>query len=282
MEENKLVGQAQLVNAALAAAHKAGELLRANWMQAKRIEVKSDPTDIVTNVDKEVETMITNFLLSAFPNHGIVAEESPATPGESPYCWYIDPIDGTTNFAHTYPHFCVSIALAHGTSILVGVVYDPLRDETFCAQRGKGATLNGKPIHVSSVSSLDRSLMLTGFPYDRRQRSEFYLRFYRAFMIRTQGVRRSGSASLDLCYVAAGRVDGFWEWQLHPWDTAAGALMVEEAGGKMSDFSGDSFDLFGEQTLASNGLLHQEAIAVLQEVTAATEQEGKLCCGPET
>lgn len=272
----------KFVNAALTAAHRAGELLRANWMRAKRIEVKSDPADIVTNVDREVEAMITNFLRSTFPDHGIVAEESPAAQGKSPYCWYIDPIDGTTNFAHTYPHFSVSIALVRGASVVVGVVYDPLRDEMFCAQRGKGATLNAAPIRVSSVSSLDRSLMLTGFPYDQRRRSEFYLLFYRAFMLRTQGVRRSGSASLDLCYVAAGRADGFWEWRLHPWDTAAGALMVEEAGGKMSDFSGDPFDLFGEQTLASNGLVHQEAIAVLQKVITATEQEEKPCCEPET
>jgi len=272
----------EFVNAALTAAHKAGGLLRANWMQAKRIEVKSDLADIVTNVDREVEATITYFLRSAFPDHGIMAEESPAIQGEGPYCWYIDPIDGTTNFAHTYPHFSVSIALARGTSMLVGVVYDPLRDEMFCAQRGQGATLNGKLIHVSSVSSLDRSLLLTGFPYDRRRRSEFYLRFYRAFMLHTQGVRRSGCASLDLCYVAAGRADGFWEWRLYPWDTAAGALMVGEAGGKMSDFSGGPFDLFGEQTLASNGLIHQEVIAVLQEVIAAMEQEGKLCCEPET
>ncbi len=261
----------EFVNVALTAAHKAGELLRANWMQVKQIEVKSDLTDIVTNVDKESEVMITNFLRSAFPDHGIVAEESPAAPGKGPYCWYIDPIDGTTNFAHTYPHFSVSIALAQGASMIVGVVYDPLRDETFCAQRGKGVTLNGRPIHVSSISSLDRSLLLTGFPYDRRRRGEFYLRFYRAFMLCTQGVRRSGCASLDLCYVAAGRAEGFWEWRLHPWDTAAGALMVEEAGGKMSDFSGAPFDLFGEQTLASNGLVHQETLAILQEVTTATE-----------
>jgi myo-inositol-1(or 4)-monophosphatase len=261
----------EFINAALTAAHKAGELLRANWMQAKRIETKSDLTDLVTNVDKEADAMITDFLRSTFPDHGIVSEESPAVQGKGSYCWYIDPIDGTANFAHTYPHFSVSIALAQGASMIVGVVYDPLRDETFCAQRGKGATLNGTPIHVSSAPSLDRSLMLTGFPYDRRQRSDFYLRFYRAFMLRAQGVRRSGCASLDLCYVAAGRADGFWEWRLYPWDTAAGALIVEEAGGKMSDFSGSAFDLFGEQTLASNGLVHQEAVTILQEVITTTE-----------
>jgi len=156
--------------------------------------------------------------------------------------------------------------LAHQSQLLVGVVYDPLRDETFCASRGHGATLNGKPVHVSPAPTLAQALLLTGFPYDRRKRSEFYLRFYQAFMVRTQGVRRRGSAALDLCYVACGRADAFWEWRLHPWDTAAGALMVEEAGGKMSNFSDEPFDISGEQTLASNGLLHQEVIEVLRHV----------------
>jgi myo-inositol-1(or 4)-monophosphatase len=153
--------------------------------------------------------------------------------------------------------------------VIVGVVYDPLRDETFCASRGNGATLNGSPIHVSPSPTLDQALVLTGFPYDRRKRSEFYLRFYQAFMVRTQGVRRSGSAALDLCYVACGRADAFWEWRLHPWDTAAGSLIVEEAGGRMSNFAGGLFEVTEEQTLASNGLLHGEMVAVLQHVLAA-------------
>jgi myo-inositol-1(or 4)-monophosphatase len=150
--------------------------------------------------------------------------------------------------------------------MIVGVVHDPLRGETFCATRGNGSTLNGAPIHVSQSSLLEQSLVLTGFPYDRRKRSEYYLRFYQAFMMRTQGVRRCGSAALDLCYVACGRADAFWEWRLYPWDTAAGSLIVEEAGGKMSDFTGNAFDIHGEQTLASNGLVHAEMTRVLQEV----------------
>jgi myo-inositol-1(or 4)-monophosphatase len=259
----------QFLTVALEAAHRAGALLRDNWLKPKTIEVKTDIVDLVTNVDKAADALITSMLRMHFPTHQIIAEESAVTGQESPYRWYIDPLDGTTNFAHNFPHFCVSIALMHESQMIVGVVYDPLRDETFCASRGNGATLNGHPVHVSPASILEQALVLTGFPYDRRKRSEFYLRFYQAFMVRTQGVRRSGSAALDLCYVACGRADGFWEWRLHPWDTAAGSLIVEEAGGKMSNFFGESFDVLGEQTLASNGPLHQEMIEVLRQVLAS-------------
>ncbi len=258
----------QFLTVAQEAAHQAGALLRANWLEPKTIEIKTDIVDLVTNVDKAADALITNILHACFPTHKVIAEESAVSGQESPYRWYIDPLDGTTNFAHSFPHFGVSIALAHESQMLVGVVYDPLRDETFCASRGNGATLNGSPIHVSPSPTLNQALVLTGFPYDRRKRSEFYLRFYQAFMVRTQGVRRSGSAALDLCYVACGRADAFWEWRLHPWDTAAGSLIVEEAGGKMSNFSDEPFDITGEQTLASNGLLHQEMVEVLRQVLA--------------
>ena len=258
------------VEAATTAARVGGETLKATWRRDKQIEIKSGPVDIVTNVDRVVERGIMELLRSRFPEHGIVAEESPQERTASPYCWYVDPIDGTTNFAHGYPHFAVSVALAHEGVPVVGVVYDPLREETFCARRGGGATLNDAPLHVSTVSGLEQSLLLTGFPYDRRERSAFYLRFYEAFMCRAQGVRRSGSAALDLCYVAAGRAEGFWEWRLQPWDTAAGVLMVEEAGGGVSDFCGARFELLGEQTLASNGLIHAGMIGVVRDVLART------------
>jgi myo-inositol-1(or 4)-monophosphatase len=258
----------QFLTVAQEAAHQAGALLRANWLEPKTIEIKTDIVDLVTNVDKAADALITNILHACFPTHKVIAEESAVSGQESSYRWYIDPLDGTTNFAHSFPHFGVSIALAHESQMLVGVVYDPLRDETFCASRGNGATLNGSPIHVSPSPTLNQALVLTGFPYDRRKRSEFYLRFYQAFMVRTQGVRRSGSAALDLCYVACGRADAFWEWRLHPWDTAAGSLIVEEAGGRMSNFSDEPFDITGEQTLASNGLLHQEMVEVLRQVLA--------------
>jgi myo-inositol-1(or 4)-monophosphatase len=257
------------LSAAQNAAHQAGALLKDNWLKAKTIEVKTDIVDLVTNVDKASDALITQLLRTQFPTHQIIAEESAISGQPSDYRWYIDPIDGTTNFAHSFPHFAVSIALAYQTQMIIGVVYDPLRDELFCAARGDGATLNGRPIRVSPTPQLDQSLVLTGFPYDRRKRSEYYLRFYQAFMLRTQGVRRCGSAALDLCYVASGRADAFWEWRLHPWDTAAGSLIVEEAGGKMSDFSGQLFDIAGEQTLASNGQVHAEMVEVLQGVMEA-------------
>ena len=258
----------EFLSAAQNAAHQAGALLKDNWLKAKTIEVKTDIVDLVTNVDKASDALITQLLRTQFPTHQIIAEESAISGQPSDYRWYIDPIDGTTNFAHSFPHFAVSIALAHQTQMIIGVVYDPLRDELFCAARGDGATLNGRPIRVSPTPQLDQSLVLTGFPYDRRKRSEYYLRFYQAFMLRTQGVRRCGSAALDLCYVASSRADAFWEWRLHPWDTAAGSLIVEEAGGKMSDFSGQLFDIAGEQTLASNGQVHAEMVEVLQGVIA--------------
>lgn len=266
----------QFLTVAREAAHQAGALLRAHWLQPKTIETKTDIVDLVTNVDKAADALITGILHTRFPTHQVIAEESAVSGQESPYRWYIDPLDGTTNFAHGFPHCAVSIALAHESRMIVGVVYDPLRDETFCACRGQGATLNGNPIRVSSAPTLDQALVLTGFPYDRRQRSEFYLRFYQAFMVRTQGVRRAGSAALDLCYVACGRADAFWEWRLHPWDTAAGSLIVEEAGGTMSDFSGEHFDVTGEQTLASNGTIHAHMLEVLQEVMAVDPDERTL------
>ncbi len=259
----------EFLSAAQNAAHQAGALLKDNWLKAKTIEVKTDIVDLVTNVDKASDALITHLLRTQFPTHQIIAEESAISGQPSDYRWYIDPIDGTTNFAHSFPHFAVSIALTHKTQGIVGVVYDPLRDELFCAARGDGATLNGRPIRVSPTPQLDQSLVLTGFPYDRRKRSEYYLRFYQAFMLRTQGVRRCGSAALDLCYIASGRADAFWEWRLHPWDTAAGSLIVEEAGGKMSDFSGQLFDIAGEQTLASNSQVHAEMVEVLQGVMEA-------------
>jgi myo-inositol-1(or 4)-monophosphatase len=259
----------EFITAAQEAARQAGALLKENWLKTKTVEIKTDIVDLVTNVDKASDALITGILRSHFPTHQIIAEESAVSGQESPYRWYIDPLDGTANYAHSFPHFAVSIALAHESQVIVGIVYDPLRDETFCASRGNGAILNGRPIRVSQAPTLDQSLILTGFPYDRRTRSEFYLRFYQAFMVRTQGVRRCGSAALDLCYVACGRADGFWEWRLHPWDTAAGSLIVEEAGGKMSNFAGGLFDVTGEQTLASNGLVHQEMVEVLQQVLAS-------------
>lgn len=252
---------------AAAAVREAGALMRVRWRGTKTIHYKS-PIDLVTETDRETEALIVARLRRAFPDHLIVAEEASAgaklhPPAADCYVWYLDPLDGTTNFAHAFPQFCVSLGLARGTDLLFGIVYDPVRDEIFTAQRGCGARLNGAPIHVSAVEELDRALLVTGFPYDRRQRTEFYVGFVTDFMTRAQDIRRTGSAALDLCYVACGRFDGFWEWKLKPWDIAAGALIVREAGGAVTDFSGAALDLYGEQTLASNGQLQSAMIAVL-------------------
>ncbi len=246
----------------------AGERLRAVWRGSKRVEYKG-PVDLVTESDREIEALIVERLRAAFPDHLIVAEEasagiSPARPPADRYAWYLDPLDGTVNFAHGHPQFCVALGLAYGAELQLGIVHDPVRDETWFARRGHGATLNGEPIAVSEVSNLEEALLATGFPYDRRTHAAFYLEFVADFLQRACDVRRAGSAALDLCYVASGRVDGFWEWRLKPWDTAAASLIVSEAGGRVSDFANDPFDLYGEQTLASNGRLHATMLAVMK------------------
>jgi myo-inositol-1(or 4)-monophosphatase len=247
------------------AAARAGRLLRARYGERQEITFKSE-VDLVTAADRDAERVIVDAIATAFPDHGIVAEESAAQAGRDSHRWYIDPLDGTTNFAHAYPHFAVSIALAHGEEIVLGVVHDPMRGETFAAVRGGGARLNGAPIVVSDVERLEHALLGTGFPYDRRQHTAFYVAFFAEGMRRAQGVRRAGSAALDLCYVACGRLDAFWEWKLRPWDTAAGRLIVEEAGGRVTDFSGQPHELTGAETAASNAHLHPELLDMLGQV----------------
>jgi myo-inositol-1(or 4)-monophosphatase len=249
------------------AAGRAGALLRARYRERQEVTFKSE-VELVTAVDREAEHLIVDALATAFPDHAIVAEESAARLGRDGHCWYVDPLDGTTNFAHGHPHFAVSIALAHEDQLLLGLVYDPVREELFSAIRGAGARLNGAPITVSETASLERGLVGTGFPYDRRQDPDFYLAFWREALRRAQGVRCSGAASLDLCYVACGRLDGFWEWKLRPWDTAAGRLIVEEAGGRTSDFSGGPHRLVGEETAASNAHVHTELLGMIADVRA--------------
>jgi myo-inositol-1(or 4)-monophosphatase len=243
------------------AAMVAGTLIREHWQRPKTIGYKG-AIDLVTSVDWESERRIVEVLRNYFPNHSILAEEETDWVGaEGNFRWIIDPLDGTTNFAHSYPQFCVSIALECGDEVILGLVYDPLRDECFKAVKDEGATLNGRPIRVSDVKELDKALLATGFPYDQREEADFYLSFFKAFMTRSQGIRRNGSAALDLCYVACGRIDGFWEMKLRPWDTAAGTLIVEEAGGRLSDLAGNEFSIRGKETLASNGAIHNELVS---------------------
>jgi myo-inositol-1(or 4)-monophosphatase len=206
---------------------------------------------------------VIDVLRRSFPAHAVLAEESGASERTSEDRWIIDPLDGTTNFAHGFPQFCVSIAYERRGRVQVAVVLDAFKKECFVSQRGRGTALNGRSVHVSRIPTLDLSLLATGFPYDRRERRRYYLAFWEAFMMRTQGVRRTGSAALDLAYVACGRVDGFWEFGLKQWDVAAGALMVEEAGGHVSNMDGSRLDIAAANIVASNGRLHQRMIETL-------------------
>ncbi|HEY5600372.1 MAG TPA: inositol monophosphatase family protein, partial [Candidatus Manganitrophaceae bacterium] len=200
-----------------------------------------------------------------FPDHQIMAEEGHGSKAPSPYRWVIDPLDGTTNYAHGFPFFCVSIGLEVEGSVLLGVVYDPLRRELFVAEKGKGATLNDKPISVSQVDVLKKSLLVTGFAYDIRVHPKNNFNHFVNFSLSAQGVRRTGSAALDLCYVAAGRLDGFWELKLNPWDTAAGSLMMLEAGGKVTDLAGKPYSIYDPEILATNGKIHRQMIEILNK-----------------
>jgi len=245
------------LSAAQEAATAAGTLIRQHWQRPKQIYYKG-AIELVTSVDRESERRIVDVLQRQFPDHSILAEEETDLVGsQASHRWIIDPLDGTTNFAHSYPQFCVSIALERDGEVILGLVYDPLRPECFQAVKGQGATLNGEPIQISGIKELDQALLATGFPYNHRENADFYLAFFKSFMTRSQGIRRNGAAALDLCYVACGRLDGFWEFNLRPWDTAGGALIVEEAGGKMSDLSGNPFSIWSNEALASNGAIHE-------------------------
>ncbi len=263
---------------AQAAAARAGALIRSRYRDRQDITFKGE-VDLVTAVDREAERLIVDMITAAFPEHGIHAEESPSRSSRDGHRWYIDPLDGTTNFAHGYPHFAVSIALAREDELLLGLVYDPVREELFTALRGSGARLNGAPIAPSSVDQLDRALLGTGFPYDQRQHGDFYLSFWREAVRHAQGVRRAGAAALDLCYVACGRLDGFWEWKLHPWDLAAGRLIIEEVGGRVTDGAGGPHRLTGAETVASNGRIHEELLAMVTRARGQWSSEGSHARG---
>jgi len=250
---------------AVETALEAGKILREEYARPPEIKYKGD-VDLVTQADKRSEQAIVDRLSKYFPAHAIAAEEGLGKDHDAEYRWHVDPLDGTTNFAHGYPCFSVSIALAQSDKVLAGVVYNPIYEELFAAARGLGATLNGKKISASKVSTLSTSLLCTGFPVHKRQSSP-NIHYYYDFTLRSHGVRRDGSAALDLASVAAGRFDGFWEFGLKRWDTAAGVILVEEAGGKITDFHGQPYALGGPVVLATNGLIHEEMRVVALELS---------------
>jgi myo-inositol-1(or 4)-monophosphatase len=253
----------QLKDFAVETARQAGALLMEKLNQSLKIHYKGD-IDLVTEADKMSENLIIGAIRRNFPDHGILSEESPEILDGSAMRWIIDPLDGTTNYAHGYPVFCVSIALEKDGTIILGVIYDPTRRDIFVALRGEGAYLNGKRLAVSPTSDLNRSLLATGFPYDIRESKENNLSNFNMMAKEAQAVRRAGSAALDIAYVACGRFDGFWELKLKPWDTAAASLVIAEAGGKTTDITGRPWNLFSPHILVSNGRIHEQMIAVFQ------------------
>ncbi len=245
---------------AIRAARAGGEVLRRSYGALDSVRYKG-PVDLVTEADEESERVVTSILLDGYPDYGIHAEESGRREGTADARWIIDPLDGTTNYAHGFPFFAVSIALQKAGQVTAGVVYNPVMEELFVAERGSGATLNGKPLQVSATTELSRALLATGFPYDRSEAPPA-LRLWDELTMLTQGMRRAGSAALDVCYVAAGRLDGYFERGIHAWDVAAGSLILEEAGGTVTDYHGRTLDLEGREIVASNGPLHAPILAV--------------------
>jgi myo-inositol-1(or 4)-monophosphatase len=253
-----------------AIAREAGGLLMRHFGKVD-IEYKGE-VDVVTVADRESEKLIVERITARWPDHDIVGEEGTRRSRGGDYRWYIDPLDGTTNFAHNYPVFCVSIALEYRDELIAGVVYDPTRDECFSAEKGTGARLNGKPIHVSKVSDFAQSLVATGFPSQKRHKNP-NIHFYHHITLQTHGVRRAGSAAMDLAYTACGRYDAYWEFNLNPWDTAAGVLLVREAGGEVTDMDAGAFDIASKEVVASNRKLHPALLKELHAVTLGEVEE---------
>ncbi len=275
-----MTGAGRISEQAATIAREAGALLRKHYEAGVATEYKGD-VDLVTIADRESEQLIVSALRETFPDHGIFGEEGTRSGLDSELRWYVDPLDGTTNFAHGFPVFCVSLGLerrAPGLApdadgeLIAGVIYDPTRDELFTAEKDAGAFLNGRRIRVSQTKTLAEALLATGFP-SRKRHGNPNIHFYHQFSLRSHGVRRAGSASLDLAYVAAGRMDAFWEFNLNVWDTAAGVLLVREAGGTVTHFDGEAFSLDSREVLATNGLLEPELLGFFREMFAGRDLE---------
>jgi len=258
------------------AALKAGELLVRNLHKVKRVDHKG-VVNLVTDIDRKSERLIHRILRSHFPNHSFFAEEEVREKTSSDYLWTIDPLDGTTNYAHGFPIFCVTISLLKKEEVIMGLTYNPMLGEMFYAERGAGAFLHRRRVQISGTEDLNDSLLATGFPYDLRESEDDNLDYFCSFVMKAQAVRRAGSAALDLAYTACGRFDGFWEFKLGAWDIAAGCLLVEEAGGRVTNFKGRRVDLFTGEVLASNGKIHDQMLKVLRDTKkkqAANREQG--------
>lgn len=254
----------EFTEAALEAAGNAGKILEKNFRGQLDVEYKG-AIDLVTQMDKKSEKMITDFLRNRFPRHDVVSEEGTVLEEGSKYIWYIDPLDGTTNYAHGLPWYAVSIGLLRDGNPTCGVIFNPSSGEMFYGEEGGGAFLNGKKIKISTEANIDKALLTTGFPYYLRERPDRVTRNFNRFLTKCQGVRRYGAAALDLAYVAAGFYEGFWEEGLKPWDTAAGILILKEAGGKVSDYGGKEYSIFKDTIVASNGLVHDRMLEILED-----------------
>lgn len=258
-----------MLDLVIRAAREAGAILQDYAARGFQVEHKGR-INLVTEADLASERHIKQLIASHYPAHRILAEESGRDDrgaiSSDDYCWIIDPLDGTTNFSHGFPCYAVSIGVERNGQMVAGAIYDPSRDEMFAAERGAGATCNGQRIQVSAVEQLEKSLVVSGFPYDVRERMHEYLPAWREFLKRAQGVRRFGAAAIDMAYVAMGRLEGFWEHGLHAWDTAAGWIIVEEAGGRVTQLDGSPFDNHIPSLLCTNGKVHDEMLQVLFEV----------------
>lgn len=256
-----------MLNVAIEAALDAGKYLKYNIGKVKNIERKrGEETNLVTEIDKQSEALIIKKIHQHYPSHAILGEESGASETTSEYRWVIDPLDGTTNYTHGLPIYCVTIGIERNGEVIAGVIYDPNLDEMFTAEKGKGAFLNGKKIRVSTSGSLINSLLVTGFPYNVKENPDRVVEHFVTFLPVAQGIRRLGSAALDLAYVACGRLDGYWEVFLNPWDKAAGIIIVREAGGTVTNFAGNELDvLYNPNILATNGLIHAPMLEIIQQ-----------------
>jgi myo-inositol-1(or 4)-monophosphatase len=253
-----------MIQTAIQAAREAGQFLLENRSNIRNISTKSSSIDLVTEIDKESERQIIEIVRTRYPDHAILGEEGGSYETASEYKWIIDPLDGTLNYTHGFPLFCVSIGIMHKDDLLAGVVYDPNTDELYTAERGSGAYVNGERIRVSETSDLISSLLITGFPYNIHSNPDHAIDHFIDFLGEVQAIRRLGSAAIDLCYIAAGRGDGFWEVNIKPWDVAAGILIIEEAGGMVTDFDGRRATPFTNKFVASNGHIHRKMLDILR------------------